>query len=84
MIDTVRCYVKRQEPARQHPGTIGLIVGVSCLLCSSALPGVWSFLRVTHGESNRGQASPTSTTTISQTKHQQPNHAATKQQTNKA
>ena len=23
------------------------IVGVSCLLCSSALPGVWSFLRVT-------------------------------------
>ena len=24
-----------------------LIVGVSCLLCSSALPGVWSFLRVT-------------------------------------
>ena len=29
-------------------GKIGLIVGVSCLLCSSALPGVWSFLRVTH------------------------------------
>ena len=29
-------------------GPIGLIVGVSCLLCSSALPGVWSFLRVTH------------------------------------
>ena len=28
-------------------GPIGLIVGVSCLLCSSALPGVWSFLRVT-------------------------------------
>ena len=28
-------------------GLIGLIVGVSCLLCSSALPGVWSFLRVT-------------------------------------
>ena len=27
-------------------GPIGLIVGVSCLLCSSALPGVWSFLRV--------------------------------------
>ena len=26
----------------------GLIVSVSCLLCSSALPGVWSFLRVTH------------------------------------
>ena len=24
-----------------------MIVGVSCLLCSSALPGVWSFLRVT-------------------------------------
>ena len=23
-----------------------LIVGVSCLLCSSAVPGVWSFLRV--------------------------------------
>ena len=28
-------------------GPIGLVVGVSCLLCSSALPGVWSFLRVT-------------------------------------
>ena len=28
--------------------SIGLIVGVSCLLCSSAVPGVWSFLRVTH------------------------------------
>ena len=24
-----------------------MIVGVSCLLCSSAVPGVWSFLRVT-------------------------------------
>ena len=24
-----------------------LIVGVTCLLCSSAVPGVWSFLRVT-------------------------------------
>ena len=29
-------------------GPIGLMVGVSCFLCSSALPGVWSFLRVTH------------------------------------
>ena len=29
-------------------GPIGLIVGVSCLLCSSALPGGWSFLRVTY------------------------------------
>ena len=34
-------------------GPIGLIVGVSCLLCSSALPGVWSFLRVTPCESRR-------------------------------
>ena len=25
-----------------------LILGVSCLLCSLAVPGVWSFLRVTH------------------------------------
>ena len=29
-------------------GRLGLVVGVSCLLCSSAMPGVWSFLRVTH------------------------------------
>ena len=28
--------------------SIGLIVCVSCILCSSAVPGVWSFLRVTH------------------------------------
>ena len=28
-------------------GLIGLIVGVSCFLCFSALPGDWSFLRVT-------------------------------------
>ena len=26
--------------------SFGLIVGVSCLLCSSAVPGVWSFLRI--------------------------------------
>ena len=25
-----------------------LILGVSCLLCSLAVPGVWSYLRVTH------------------------------------
>ena len=25
-----------------------LIVGVPCLLCALAVPGVWSFLRVTH------------------------------------
>ena len=25
--------------------SFGLIAGVSCLLCSSAAPGVWSFLR---------------------------------------
>ena len=29
-------------------GQFGLIVGVPCILCSLALPGVWSFLRVTH------------------------------------
>ena len=28
--------------------SLGLIAGVSCLLCFSAVPGVWSFLRVTH------------------------------------
>ena len=28
-------------------GPIGLIAGVSCFLCSSAVPGVLSFLRVT-------------------------------------
>ena len=28
--------------------SFGLIVGVSCILCSSAVPGVWSILRVTH------------------------------------
>ena len=32
---------------REESVRIGLIVGVSCLLCSSAMPGVWSFLRVT-------------------------------------
>ena len=37
---TVRCHTVSVGP-------IGLIVGVSCLLCSSAMPGVWSFLRVT-------------------------------------
>ena len=37
---------------------IGLIVDVSCLLCSSALPGVWSFLHVTHLIGHHGFDAP--------------------------
>ena len=39
--------IQHQSSSRLSVWPVGLIVGVSCLLCSSALPGVWSFLRVT-------------------------------------
>ena len=43
-------------------GPIGLIVGVSCLLCSSVLPCVWSFLRVTHREESQVGKQPRTNT----------------------
>ena len=46
-------------------GPIGLIVGGSCLLCSSALPGVWSFLRVTP------QTPPTSAGTCAEAREEE-------------
>ena len=35
-----------QKPHVTSQPSIWLLVGVSCLLCSLAVPGVWNFLRV--------------------------------------